>query len=154
MVATVYLILLQHDITSLAAPIWQHCCTCSNLVNFIFFLYYLYLLYSLSFLCYCTYCNCCIYCTVLNLFYLLYSLYLLYLLYLLFLLYLLCLILFTDLEDVLHPHEISDYNNYGKGHVHWTLFCLRFPKIYNTWGVKSKIFARDLTILGWCHLYS
>ena len=40
------------------------------------------------------------------------------------------------LEDILHPHEVSVGDNYGWGHIDCTGICLKFPKIYNTWGVK------------------
>ena len=40
------------------------------------------------------------------------------------------------LEDVLHPPEVPEGDHDGWGQVYYTGFCLRFPKIYNTWGVK------------------
>ena len=39
-------------------------------------------------------------------------------------------------EDILdHPH-LTDCSHDGWGHLHWPGFCLSFPKIYNTWGIK------------------
>ena len=39
------------------------------------------------------------------------------------------------LEDVLHPPEVPDGDHDGWSHLHWTGFCLRFAKIYDTWDV-------------------
>ena len=52
------------------------------------------------------------------------------------------------LEDVLHPPEVPEGYHDGWGHLDWTGFCLRFPKIYNTWGVKWKKVVRNLPVLG------
>ena len=41
------------------------------------------------------------------------------------------------LEDVIHLPEVPDVDHDGWSHLHWTGFCLRFPKIYNTWGVSK-----------------
>ena len=38
------------------------------------------------------------------------------------------------LEDILHTPEVPDGNHDGWDKIHWTGFCLRFPKIYNTTG--------------------
>ena len=39
------------------------------------------------------------------------------------------------LEDIIHPPEVPDGDYDGWGHLNSTGFCLRFPKIYNIWGV-------------------
>ena len=43
---------------------------------------------------------------------------------------------FEDVLDLLEVPEISDGGPYGWGHLYSTVFCLRLPKIFNTWGVN------------------
>ena len=41
------------------------------------------------------------------------------------------------LEDILYEvPEISGGGPHGWGHLHSTGFCLRFPTMYNTWGIN------------------
>ena len=40
-----------------------------------------------------------------------------------------------DVLDLLEVSEIPDDHHDGWGNLHSTGFCLRFPKMYNTWGV-------------------
>ena len=53
-------------------------------------------------------------------------------------------------EIILGPHfsiEIPDSDLDGCGHLHWTWFCLRFPK-YIILGVLNEIVVRNHPILG------
>ena len=43
---------------------------------------------------------------------------------------------FLYLEDVLYLLEVPDGDHDGWDHLHSSGFCLRFPKMYNTWHVK------------------
>ena len=41
-----------------------------------------------------------------------------------------------DVLDLLEVPEVPDGDPDGWGHHHSTGFCPRFPKMYDTWGVK------------------
>ena len=43
---------------------------------------------------------------------------------------------------------LPDGDHDGWGHLHWTDFCLRFPKIYDTWGIWGEIVIKNFPVLG------
>ena len=55
-----------------------------------------------------------------------------------------------DILDFLEVPEVPDEDPDGWGHLHLTGFCQRFPKMYNTWGVKQNMVIRNLPILRGC----
>ena len=53
-----------------------------------------------------------------------------------------------DVLDILEVPEVPDEDHDSCGYLHSIGFYLRFPKMYNTWGVKQNIVIRNLHILG------
>jgi len=45
---------------------------------------------------------------------------------------------------------LPDGDHDGWGLLHWTDYCLRFPKIYDTWGIWGEIVIKNLPVLGGC----
>ena len=45
-------------------------------------------------------------------------------------------------EDVLYLLEVHNGDHDGWDHLHSSGFCLRFPKMYNTWHLSEKWLSR------------